>query len=931
MATQALPSYLSASTFTTTVGGVVQTGVETVVVSSVLPTQALPTYLSASTFTETIGGVETVGVTTVNLPLTYIGPSIPLGTDWTFVGSTTPASITQSSSQSSTQSPTATPSSSSTHSSSASSSSSSISNSSSRSSTTSPSTSSSASISNSSSGSSTTSPSTSSSASISSGTPSSSAIPVPVGLGSKGLTSGQLAGIIIAAVVAAIVVVMLFVLWCYRRQRRRSAYEHPNLSDFVIVDAEGQTRFAGEGVPRTTGEEGDSFLRRSSEATAAMREADPTARLVTAPSPAGSERTTGTTVPPEGVVPTALKTPSSSPPLGPKTPSPFFHASASSLFFNPSRGPDQSLVGAAAGVHVKRDSSSTRDSTTSVSPGSPVTIGNIIPPQRLLQMDDEWRQESMDQRSRAFGARRGTTELGERMIDRMGSPLRPPPILNADTGPSRQSSLPNTMQTINSQLDSPRSDDDERATLLTAHHFNMGEGGRGVLIQADNNESSPSSWHSNLGLGLGGLTRLSRLSWFQRIDARRAHSPNSRSSRTRSGSPMQQLRPDHRSSLGVPRPVSDLSMSSTGDTLYYDAPSGPSSMSTRSGRGRAPERPTSMPPLPPRAVTTPVGAVTTSAPQSPTRESGSETGSSLNQPALLMLYPSCEPTPPVPANPDVSARKPNTAQRHEESFDILDTPVPARAAVSPFSTTSTRGGPIVPPGLEHLANIRSWRDSSSDMPSSATFGTGSDTGVNIDVLGTGGDVLEDAPPRPREGWTLLRSVTTSTAESSRRTLWRPEANDPADEVRSAVGSLHSIPDGLSPLSAAGSSPNSRAPSRHTQYNSSSLGSGSNGSRFSRGPSRLSGNNTGTSSGSQLGHSNSITSEGRRRPRREPGEPLEPSPANSVDFRRARLSAIGGHKTPVTSPQRSPAADAAFPPAITGFVSGGTGSLVGRTF
>lgn len=53
-----------------------QTGVSTVLVTEVLPTQALPPYLSASTFTQTVGGVETVGVTTVNLPLTYFGPSV---------------------------------------------------------------------------------------------------------------------------------------------------------------------------------------------------------------------------------------------------------------------------------------------------------------------------------------------------------------------------------------------------------------------------------------------------------------------------------------------------------------------------------------------------------------------------------------------------------------------------------------------------------------------------------------------------------------------------------------------------------------------------------------------------------------------------------------------------------------------------------------
>lgn len=80
MVTQALPSYLSASTFTSVVGGVTQTGVATVVVSSILPTQELPSYLSATTFTTTVGGVESTGTSLVRIPLTYIGPSVSFET-----------------------------------------------------------------------------------------------------------------------------------------------------------------------------------------------------------------------------------------------------------------------------------------------------------------------------------------------------------------------------------------------------------------------------------------------------------------------------------------------------------------------------------------------------------------------------------------------------------------------------------------------------------------------------------------------------------------------------------------------------------------------------------------------------------------------------------------------------------------------------------
>lgn len=76
MATQALPSYLTATTAVTIVNGQTQTVVETIVVSTALPTQQLPDYLSASTFVSTINGVPVTGTTLVELPLTYIGPSV---------------------------------------------------------------------------------------------------------------------------------------------------------------------------------------------------------------------------------------------------------------------------------------------------------------------------------------------------------------------------------------------------------------------------------------------------------------------------------------------------------------------------------------------------------------------------------------------------------------------------------------------------------------------------------------------------------------------------------------------------------------------------------------------------------------------------------------------------------------------------------------
>ena len=577
---------------------------------------------------------------------------------------------------------------------------------------------------------------------------------------------------------------MLLTLWCCRRRRRRNPRFQPDLSDFVFIESDGEARVPGEGSPRPDGGEEDSFLRGTRETPGEMREIAPlaaTARLVSGdPSPTETERTTGTIGVPEGVVPLAYKTPPSSPPRpsGPKLPSPFFHASASSLFFNPSRGPDRSLAGRSNGngTATKRDSGSTQTSSSG-SPASRHVIGNIIPTRQLMQMDEQWKGESTGSKLGVVGSRKGTTEMGERSA-LVASPLRPPRTMNNETNPSRQESFLTSLRTTGTHPDSAETDD-ERATLLTAHRFNLSPGGPGVLIPADTSHSSnasPSSWQSSLEA----LGRLSRFSWFQRLNARASHRHSTGPMTTSSASTHLLPSVTTHSSVVVPptRPVSDLTSSSTGNTTFYDAPSGPSTMSTRSGKGRrAPPRPVSMPPLPPRAVTAITGTGNSSAPQSPgpRLDNGSDGSSSFNQPALLYLDPATAPgspmarldtPPPLPEPPRIPPVPPM-----DEPIDILDTPVPAPAAVSPFSTASTRGGPAIPPGLD-LANIREWRESSSDMPSSATFGSRSDHGrVSVDIVGD--DTLEDAPPLPRANWAQLRSVTiASTAESNRtrRTL-----------------------------------------------------------------------------------------------------------------------------------------------------------------
>ena len=55
------------------------------------------------------------------------------------------------------------------------------------------------------------------------------------------------------------------------------------------------------------------------------------------------------------------------------------------------------------------------------------------------------------------------------------------------------------------------------------------------------------------------------------------------------------------------------------------------------------------------------------------------------------------------------------------------------------------------------------------MPSPASFGTGSMQRPSLEVAAIGADILEEEPPRPREGWTHLRNVTGVAIDTGRRT------------------------------------------------------------------------------------------------------------------------------------------------------------------
>ncbi|KIJ62994.1 hypothetical protein HYDPIDRAFT_114155 [Hydnomerulius pinastri MD-312] len=212
-------------------------------------TQQLPSWMTVATmvYTNAAGQPTATMTTTLELPLTYYGPSIPLGTDgaWTYGGLTSPALSTTSMSSS------ATPTSfTATHTSSSSSSA-----------------------------------STSTSTTITTTTATASTTPYPYSTSSI-LSKGALIGIIFGAIIFFIVMLLLFICFIRHRARRRNSGYHqtPIWTHWEVVGPSGQQpdeeRPAGVGSPRGSGEEADSFLQRSASATNGARRGSSSVRPV---------------------------------------------------------------------------------------------------------------------------------------------------------------------------------------------------------------------------------------------------------------------------------------------------------------------------------------------------------------------------------------------------------------------------------------------------------------------------------------------------------------------------------------------------------------------------------------------------------------------------------------------------------------------------
>ncbi|KAI6099780.1 hypothetical protein F5141DRAFT_1143526 [Pisolithus sp. B1] len=506
-------------------------------------TQQLPSWmtLSITTITNSEGIPVTTSTTTLQLPLTYYGPSIPLGTDgaWTYGGLYPPSSSPSTASPTATPTPsTATPlpSSSATifpSSTATPSSSSSLS----PSSTPTPSTSSLIS-------SSVTSSSTTPAAVSTTASPSSTSQPSAVST----LSKGALIGIIFGAIAGFILLLLLLVcLIRWRGNRRRNGYRPtPIWTHWEIVHPSGPRstdgdRAAGVGSPRGSGDEVDSFLQRSQSGAGR-----------------GQRHTSNIPSLPPGAAP---------PVIGSTRSGGSSHTSSSAVTDYGVVLPDGGRIGQAYG-----------DSYFPAARASSEMAGHIIPPGELLRIDDEEEPQSPP---RMYGVSHG--EDSDPLLPQL-SPLPPPPPFDSEKHSTRKT--PSVIEKDKSlrSLSYPASDM-EASEVFTARRVLLRDVGVRSLESAETSAHShseaspvagPSGWRSSFSFG--SLQKL-RLSWFGGSSHNTSRSSNGRrpddieSSQSLLQAPHSRRRSRPSVVIGGERPLSSVSAKSaaSGNTVYHDA------------------------------------------------------------------------------------------------------------------------------------------------------------------------------------------------------------------------------------------------------------------------------------------------------------------------------------------------------------------------
>lgn len=422
--------------------------------------------------------------------------------------------------------------------------------------------------------------------------------------------------------------------------------------------APDEERPAGVGSPRDSGEEADSFLRRSRGATNGAGRAGSSIRPV--PS-----------LPPGAAAP-------------------------------------QIVGSAGSGDSGRTGSSAVTDYGVLIPGGGPIgqayhddpyfptrpssdKTGFIMPPGKLLKIDDEEEYSSLP---RMYGV----PPHSDSSLPEVFSPLLPPPPLDADGLSIRKSSSLNDKEKSVRTVSYPASDTED-PKVYTARRVKVKELGPRSASEEDTSAHShaddspiagPSGWRSSLGLG--SLTRL-RQSWFGSSTSR---SGSKSSGRIRADDPevnqslLSAPRARSRPGLGLTidgeRPMSSISARSavSGNTIFHDAVS-------RLGT------PVS---VPSRAVTP-----------------ASARGLAAND--FIPPLPTGEPPAYAISDPYDSFGSRGSFP-YSQGVDILDLPAPQ--PVPPFAasggTSATTRNVAGPPGLQG-SHARAWRDSLSVITGSS--------------------------------------------------------------------------------------------------------------------------------------------------------------------------------------------------------------------
>ncbi|KAH9902485.1 hypothetical protein C8Q73DRAFT_7206 [Cubamyces lactineus] len=746
------------------------------------PTQVLPSWLTLSTTLVTLpDGSLSTSSDILRLPLTYFGPSIPLGTDgvWTYGGLTPPPSSSTSTMLSTSTSPptssTITPA---------------------PTSTSSPSSTQSASA---------TSPSTSPAAS-------STAAAAAASHGISPSTLGAILGSILGTLLLLVLIAIIFLL----RQNRRRAAGAPNghasssfwnrqttLASLLSRDAHRQTPIwtgwevvdpdevlesgqnsPGEGSPRGSGEEEDPFLTRRSARSAGtdmVQTRTDTDTLVSLPAIAR----TGTI---------------SSHRSGPK---------------------GEPIISRDAQLRLEEEL------TTEVPPYASIRVVEpsmsnefetpLIPPPPL-------NPDSLGSSARRFSSQPSLRSQKSKTEAR--SVISEKSVGSAGTDPQEEGAELLTARRVKVRQINPMVESPDAGSST----------GPNVLGLDRLANLSRMSWFKRMSF-LGTPTGSRPLSYADPETAAAAtasadpytrtpprHSRNGSRSRPGShsrpgsfarASPLDPMADSLGRRLGLAsedRPISTVSARSatSGNTVFYDAHSRPaSSMGTRSSAGTPISGTTAIPPVPP-------------VPQAHIQPSPLSQEVQRSSPSLSGEYGSDLNAPP--AYEEMNTPRAPAEQDDYTEVDVLDIPAPRPA--SPFSAASSR--PAFPPGLVPLPTPRVWRDShASSSPSPATESTS--------VIGI--DVLEDEPPAANNGWRSLAGSFRPT-DGRRTTFGVPMVVQPRDALQSERGSLHSMRSHLSPYSSISPTGSAPASSRHTMTGSNS--SRPSASSHSRGPTGSSG-------------------------------------------------------------------------------------------